>query len=206
MYLNLNNLKCLSFTYHPALSFSSFALWYSTSKQLKIYHAQFSEEKASLLLPTVFVPVIIHATERLLPRFHAQLALYLTMTRKIVLYLVILNVQNKGGRGRVIVVEMQEAFWYVTTEKLRVRLINNLADISKRRVGFLQGHSPLFTHIMSAPTQDMPPSGGYSQVRYRRYLPKRGPSGAVIIAGVTAFCTFGFYRVAQGNLERRCVF
>lgn len=101
---------------------------------------------------------------------------------------------------------MQEAFWYVTTEKLRVRLINNLADISKRRVGFLQGHSPLFTHIMSAPTQDMPPSGGYSQVRYRRYLPKRGPSGAVIIAGVTAFCTFGFYRVAQGNLERRCVF
>lgn len=59
---------------------------------------------------------------------------------------------------------------------------------------------------MSAPTQDMPPSGGYSQVRYRRYLPKRGPSGAVIIAGVAAFCTFGFYRVAQGNLERRCVF
>ncbi|KAI7877504.1 GRIM-19 [Lichtheimia hyalospora FSU 10163] len=56
---------------------------------------------------------------------------------------------------------------------------------------------------MSAPTQDMPPSGGYSQVRYRRYLPKRGPSGAVIIAGVAAFCTFGFYRVAQGNLERR---
>ena len=55
-------------------------------------------------------------------------------------------------------------------------------------------------------TQDLPPSGGYSEVRYRRYLPKRGPSGLVIVAGVAAVMTFGFYRVAQGNLERRYAF
>ncbi|KAI9312385.1 GRIM-19 [Dichotomocladium elegans] len=52
-------------------------------------------------------------------------------------------------------------------------------------------------------TQDLPPAGGYGQVRYRRYLPNRGPSGLVIMAGITAFCAFGFYRVGQGNLERR---
>ncbi|CAM0139790.1 hypothetical protein VKS41_009336 [Umbelopsis sp. WA50703] len=52
-------------------------------------------------------------------------------------------------------------------------------------------------------TQDLPPPGGYSEVKYRRYLPKRGPSGLVIFAGLTAICGFGFYRVAQGNLERR---
>ncbi|KAI9497835.1 GRIM-19 [Zychaea mexicana] len=52
-------------------------------------------------------------------------------------------------------------------------------------------------------TQDLPPSGGYSEVRYRRYLPKRGPSGLVVVGGVAAVMAFGFYRVAQGNLERR---
>ncbi|KAI8145805.1 GRIM-19 [Fennellomyces sp. T-0311] len=52
-------------------------------------------------------------------------------------------------------------------------------------------------------TQDLPPSGGYSEVRYRRYLPKKGPSGLVIIGGMAACMAFGFYRVTQGNLERR---
>ncbi|SAM04732.1 hypothetical protein [Absidia glauca] len=52
-------------------------------------------------------------------------------------------------------------------------------------------------------TQDLPPSGGYAQVKYRRYLPKRGPSGAVIFAGITAICTYGFYQVARGNLEKK---
>jgi hypothetical protein len=52
-------------------------------------------------------------------------------------------------------------------------------------------------------TQELPPPGGYPEVKYRRYLPKRGPSGLVIFAGLTAICGYGFYRVAQGNLERR---
>ncbi|KAI8888903.1 GRIM-19 [Backusella circina FSU 941] len=51
--------------------------------------------------------------------------------------------------------------------------------------------------------QDLPPAGGFSEVKYRRYLPKRGPSGLVIVAGVTAISAFGFYKVYQGNLERR---
>ncbi|KAI8640232.1 GRIM-19 [Parasitella parasitica] len=51
--------------------------------------------------------------------------------------------------------------------------------------------------------QDLPPAEGFPEVKYRRYLPKRGPSGMVILAGVTAFCGFGFYRVFQRNVERR---
>lgn len=56
---------------------------------------------------------------------------------------------------------------------------------------------------MSTPTQDMPPQGGFAQVRYRRYLPQRGPSGLVLLSGIIAISAYGFYKVAEGNLERR---
>merc|ERR1711881_574708 len=48
-----------------------------------------------------------------------------------------------------------------------------------------------------------PPPGGFEQVRYRRNLPVKGPGGAVVFAGVFAVCAFGFWRIGQGNLERR---
>lgn len=51
--------------------------------------------------------------------------------------------------------------------------------------------------------QDLPPAEGYREIKYRRYLPQRGPSGLVILAGVTAISAYGFYRVFQGNVERR---
>ncbi|KAI0727324.1 GRIM-19 [Fomitopsis betulina] len=57
---------------------------------------------------------------------------------------------------------------------------------------------------MSAPyRQDMPPAGGFDAIKYKRNLPLRGPSGIVILGGVTALCTYGFYRVGKGNLEKR---
>ncbi|KAI0832642.1 GRIM-19 [Trametes gibbosa] len=49
----------------------------------------------------------------------------------------------------------------------------------------------------------MPPSGGFEAVKYKRNLPLRGPSGLVILGGVTAVCAYGFYRVGKGNLEKR---
>ena len=58
---------------------------------------------------------------------------------------------------------------------------------------------------MSLFHRDMPPSGGYETIRYKRNLPLRGPSGAILLAGVTAVCVYGFYRVGQGNLEKRLV-
>ncbi|CAO3611849.1 unnamed protein product [Cunninghamella echinulata] len=51
--------------------------------------------------------------------------------------------------------------------------------------------------------QNLPPAGGYPEVKYRRYIPKKGPSGLAIFAGITAVCTYGFYRVGQHNLERK---
>jgi NADH dehydrogenase (ubiquinone) 1 alpha subcomplex subunit 13 len=40
-------------------------------------------------------------------------------------------------------------------------------------------------------------------VRYQRYLPKRGPSGAVLIASLFGVMTYGWIKVKQGNMERR---
>ncbi|TCD67569.1 hypothetical protein EIP91_012266 [Steccherinum ochraceum] len=49
----------------------------------------------------------------------------------------------------------------------------------------------------------MPPAGGFEAIKYKRNLPFRGPSGVVILGGVTAVCAYGFYRLGLGNLERR---
>jgi NADH dehydrogenase (ubiquinone) 1 alpha subcomplex subunit 13 len=51
--------------------------------------------------------------------------------------------------------------------------------------------------------RDMPPQGGFEAVKYKRNIPIRGPSGLVILGCVTAICTYGFYRVGKGNLEKR---
>ncbi|KAJ7490277.1 B16.6 subunit of GRIM-19, NADH:ubiquinone oxidoreductase [Mycena galericulata] len=51
--------------------------------------------------------------------------------------------------------------------------------------------------------QDLPPAGGFEAVKYKRNLPLRGPGALVILGGVTAFCSFGFYRLGLGNIERR---
>ena len=51
----------------------------------------------------------------------------------------------------------------------------------------------------------MPPPGGFEPVKYKRNLPTRGPSAALFLTAVLGMCTWGFYRMGQGNLERRCV-
>ena len=51
--------------------------------------------------------------------------------------------------------------------------------------------------------RDMPPVGGFDAIKYKRNLPFRGPSGALILGGVTAVCVYGFYRLGLGNLEKR---
>ncbi|EJD01590.1 GRIM-19 [Fomitiporia mediterranea MF3/22] len=57
---------------------------------------------------------------------------------------------------------------------------------------------------MSLPyRQDMPPPGGFESIKYKRNLPFRGPSSAAIVIGVFGICAFGFYRLGQGNLEKR---
>ncbi|GAC74619.1 NADH:ubiquinone oxidoreductase, B16.6 subunit [Moesziomyces antarcticus T-34] len=51
--------------------------------------------------------------------------------------------------------------------------------------------------------QDLPPSGGYQPIRYKRNLPGKNLSGLTIFGGVIAICAYGFYKVGQGNLEQR---
>ncbi|XP_065837230.1 NADH dehydrogenase [ubiquinone] 1 alpha subcomplex subunit 13-like [Oscarella lobularis] len=51
--------------------------------------------------------------------------------------------------------------------------------------------------------QEMPPKGGYPQIKYKRNLPVRFSSGLAIILGGTAVMTAGLYVVIQTNKERR---
>lgn len=51
--------------------------------------------------------------------------------------------------------------------------------------------------------QDLPPQGGYEPIRYKRNLPARGPGGLALFGSVIAICTYGFWRLGQGNLEQR---
>jgi hypothetical protein len=53
--------------------------------------------------------------------------------------------------------------------------------------------------------QDMPPTGGYSPVQYKRNLPVRGFRPAVYVLGTAAIMTYGFWRVGQGIREHKYV-
>ena len=53
--------------------------------------------------------------------------------------------------------------------------------------------------------QDLPPSGGYPKIEYHSKLPKRGPSGLIIMAGGLGVMAVGFYYVSKGNQKRRFV-
>ncbi|KAL5120336.1 hypothetical protein ACEQ8H_001626 [Pleosporales sp. CAS-2024a] len=49
--------------------------------------------------------------------------------------------------------------------------------------------------------QDMPPTGGYGPVQYKRNLPARGFRPAVYLIGTGVLMTYGFWRVGQGIRE-----
>ena len=53
--------------------------------------------------------------------------------------------------------------------------------------------------------QDMPPTGGYEPVQYRRNLPVRGFRPAYLLVGVAGIMTYGFWRVGQGIREQKWV-
>lgn len=51
----------------------------------------------------------------------------------------------------------------------------------------------------ATPTQDLPPSGGFGPIRYRRHLPKRGPPGWVLLVGAMGVITGGLMLHARGR-------
>ncbi|KAK5129889.1 hypothetical protein LTR08_002725 [Meristemomyces frigidus] len=50
--------------------------------------------------------------------------------------------------------------------------------------------------------QDMPPTGGYEPVQYRRNLPVRGFRPAYYLVALGAVMTYGFWRFGQGIREK----
>lgn len=65
-------------------------------------------------------------------------------------------------------------------------------------------HHPLnAAHPTAIMPQDMPPTGGYEPVQYKRNLPARGFRPSVYLAGVVALMTYGFYKVGKGIREQK---
>ncbi|KAG9301680.1 hypothetical protein G9A89_016751 [Geosiphon pyriformis] len=52
-------------------------------------------------------------------------------------------------------------------------------------------------------TQDLPREGGFPSIRYKRNLPRRGPSGAIIISTITVITAYGWYSWSQTMAEQR---
>ncbi|KAI9800251.1 MAG: hypothetical protein M1825_004235 [Sarcosagium campestre] len=50
--------------------------------------------------------------------------------------------------------------------------------------------------------QDLPPTGGYEPVQYKRNIPVRGFKPTYYLLGITAIMGYGWYRMGQGIRER----
>ena len=57
----------------------------------------------------------------------------------------------------------------------------------------------------AVPRQDLPPTGGFAPIRYKRNLPKRGPPGFFYFLGGSLAIIFGLYKVGDGNHKNWCV-
>lgn len=74
---------------------------------------------------------------------------------------------------------------------------------------FATGAELTLQSLLNSPTlavkmpQDMPPTGGYDAVQYRRNLPARGFRPAYGLVAVGAVMTYGFWRVGQGIREHK---
>ncbi|KAJ5555162.1 hypothetical protein N7535_007604 [Penicillium sp. DV-2018c] len=53
--------------------------------------------------------------------------------------------------------------------------------------------------------QDMPPTGGYAQVQYKRNLPARGFKPGYYMIGMHLIMAYGFYKYFHGVREQRYV-
>ncbi|RDL31828.1 Uncharacterized protein BP5553_09230 [Venustampulla echinocandica] len=49
--------------------------------------------------------------------------------------------------------------------------------------------------------QDLPPVGGYGPVQYKRNIPARGFRPGLVLMGVGALMTYGFYKLGTGIRE-----
>merc|ERR1712093_907550 len=70
-------------------------------------------------------------------------------------------------------------------------------------MGRLRQHQHTYEHIriLTMP-QDLPPTGGYEPVQYKRNLPARGFRPSVMLVAMAGVMTFGFYKVGKGIREQ----
>ena len=54
--------------------------------------------------------------------------------------------------------------------------------------------------------QDLPPSGGFSPLNYKRNLPSKGPSGAVLLTSVAVVIGFGLYMHRKSVYTRMYIY
>ncbi|KAJ5124271.1 uncharacterized protein N7515_008096 [Penicillium bovifimosum] len=57
--------------------------------------------------------------------------------------------------------------------------------------------------ITATMPQDMPPTGGYAQVQYKRNLPARGFKPGYYMIGMHLIMAYGFYKYFHGVREQR---
>ncbi|KAI5842445.1 GRIM-19 [Morchella snyderi] len=50
--------------------------------------------------------------------------------------------------------------------------------------------------------QDLPPTGGYGPIQYKRNVPARGFKPSYYLFAMGAICAYGFYEVTRGNREQ----
>ncbi|EFN59668.1 hypothetical protein CHLNCDRAFT_59533 [Chlorella variabilis] len=69
---------------------------------------------------------------------------------------------------------------------------------------FLRRGAPGMKSVKDMPVvQDGPPPGGFPAIRYARRVPSSGPTGLTLFTVGAAVMAYGFYKVGQGNRERR---
>ena len=51
--------------------------------------------------------------------------------------------------------------------------------------------------------QDMPPTGGYEPVQFKRNLPIRGFRPSMYLLAVGGIMTYGFYKLGKGIREQK---
>ncbi|KAM0794443.1 GRIM-19 [Usnea florida] len=49
--------------------------------------------------------------------------------------------------------------------------------------------------------QDLPPSGGYEPIQYKRNIPARGFRPSYYLFAMAVICTYGLYKTGQANRE-----
>ncbi|KAJ5252055.1 hypothetical protein N7489_002465 [Penicillium chrysogenum] len=76
-------------------------------------------------------------------------------------------------------------------------------NFSNRHSGSSLSFQALYPLITVTMPQDMPPTGGYAQVQYKRNIPARGFKPAYYMIGMHVIMAYGFYKYFHGVREQR---